>query len=190
MKASPLFATIAACLLAGPCVLAGQGFAARAVAQPIAGQTRTGPAAPATGQVEPATVALSGLDGQTKALTVAELDALPKASVTVTRDQSHTYEGALLTDVLKEVGAPSGKALRGADLTDVVFIEARDGYKVVIDLADTDAITRRDRVILADRVDGKPLAAGQGPFQVIVEGDLRSARSARMVSAIALKRVR
>ncbi len=173
MKASPLFGVIAASLFAG------QGLDGAALAQP------------ASDRAVPATVALSGLDGQTKTLSIAELDALPRVSVSVTQhDQRHTYEGALLTDVLKAVGAPSGTALRGAELTDVVLIEARDGYKVAIDLADTDAITRHDRVILADRVDGAPLAARQGPFQVIVEGDLRPARSARMVGATALRRVR
>ena len=183
MKASPMFGAIAACLLAGP------GLAGRAAAQPAATQAGPGQAGP--GQAGPGTVSLSGLDGQAKTLSIAELDALPRVSVTLTqRDQRHTYEGALLTDILKGVGAPSGAALRGAELTDVVLIEARDGYRVAIDLADTDAGTRRDRVILADREDGMPLAAKQGPFQVIVEGDLRPARSARMVDAIALKRVR
>ena len=175
MKASPLFGAIAACLLAG------QGLARQASAQP------------ATGQAQPGTetVSLSGLDGRTRTMSLAELDALPRVSVTVIQhERRHTFEGALLTDVLRTVGAPSGPALRGADLADVVLIEARDGYHVAIDLADTDAVTRRDRVILADREDGAPLAASQGPFQVIVEGDLRPARSARMVSAIALKRVR
>ncbi len=175
MKASPLFGLVAASLFAI------EGLADPASAQP----------APEQAQPGAATVALSGLDGQTKTLSIAELDALPRISVTVTQhEQRHVYEGALLTDVLKAVGAPSGPALRGADLADVVLVEARDGYRVAIDLADTDAVTRHDRVILADRMDGTPLAAKQGPFQIIVEGDLRPARSARMVSAIALKRLR
>ena len=178
MKASRLLGVVAASLFVCQGVSAVRGLAGPASAQPP------------SGVVPPGTVALSGLDGQTRTLSIAELDAMPRVSVSVAQhDQRHTYEGALLTDVLKAVGAPSGKALRGADLVDVVLIEARDGYRVAIDLADTDAVTRHDRVILADRVDGVPLAAEQGPFQVIVEGDLRPARSARMVSAIALKRV-
>ena len=178
MKASRLLGVVAACLFVCGGVPAVPGLADRAAAQTASGMT------------PPGTVALSGLEGQMKTLSIAELDAMPRVSVSVAQhDERHTYEGVLLTDVLKAVGAPSGKALRGADLVDVVLIEARDGYKVAIDLADTDAATRHDRVILADRMDGAPLAAKQGPFQVIVEGDLRPARSARMVSAIALKRV-
>jgi hypothetical protein len=96
----------------------------------------------------------------------------------------------LLSDVLAKVGAPSGKAIRGIELTDVVLIEARDGYKVAIDLAATDSTMRPDRVILADRMDGSALDVNAGPFQLVVEGDMRPARAIRMVSSIRLERVR
>jgi hypothetical protein len=38
-------------------------------------------------------------------------------------------------DVLDRVGAPAGKAIHGKEPTEVVIVEARDGYKVVIELA-------------------------------------------------------
>jgi hypothetical protein len=91
----------------------------------------------------------------------------------------HVFEGALLGDMLAEVGAPAGKAIRGAELADVVIVEARDGYKVALDLAGTDAAMRKDRVILADRMDGSSLDADKGPFQLVVESDLRPARAVR-----------
>jgi Oxidoreductase molybdopterin binding domain len=100
------------------------------------------------------------------------------------------FEGALLGDVLAKVGAPAGKAIHGAELADVVIVEARDGYKVAVDLAGTDAAMRTDRVILADRMDGSALDADKGPFQLVVEGDLRPARAVHMVSAIRLERAR
>lgn len=136
------------------------------------------------------TVALTGLAGQQATISTAELDALPRVTLEVTQHEAkHTYEGALLADVLTKVQAPSGKAMHGADLADVVLVQAKDGYKVVLDLAGTDAVTRKDRVILADKMDGAALTEKQGPFQLIVEGDLRPARSARMVTAITVKRV-
>ncbi len=139
---------------------------------------------------EEASVALTGLDGQTAMLAVGALDALPRVTLEVEQHgATHRYEGALLTDVLAKVGAPGGKAIRGADLTDVVLVQARDNYKVVFDLAGTDAAFRKDRVILADKMDGAPLGEKQGPFQIVAEGDLRPARSARMVTAITMKRV-
>ena len=136
-------------------------------------------------------VALTGLDGQQATLTLPELDALPRVKITATEHGSpHLFEGALLSDVLTKVGAPAGKAMHGAELADVIIIEARDGYKVALALAATDASMRTDRVILADRMDGASLDASKGPFQLVVEGDLRPARAVRMVSAIRLARVR
>jgi len=142
-------------------------------------------------QEGPAIVMLSGLDGQQSTLTLAELEALPRAKVsTIQRGATHVFEGALLGDILAKVGAPSGKAIRGAELADVVIVEARDGYKVALALAGTDASMRKDRVILADRMDGAPLDSAKGPFELIVEGDLRPARAVEMVSSIRLQRVR
>ncbi len=136
-------------------------------------------------------VALAGLDGQKSTLTLAELDTLPLVKITANQHGApHVFEGALLGDVLAKVNAPAGKAIRGQELADVVIIEARDGYKVALDLAGTDPAMRADhRVILADRMDGSPLDAYMGPFLLVVEGDLRPARAVRMVSAIRLERV-
>ncbi len=136
-------------------------------------------------------VALVGLDGQKSTLTLLELDALPRVKISANEHgTAHVFEGALLGDLLVKVGAPAGKAIHGVELADVVIVEARDGYKVALDLAGTDAAVRTDRVILADRMDGSSLSADKGPFQLVVEGDLRPARAVRMVSVIRLERVR
>jgi hypothetical protein len=137
-------------------------------------------------------VALTGLDGQQATLTLADLETLPRVKVSANQHGAlHIFEGTLLGDVLAKVGAPSGNAIRGAELADVVIIEARDGYKVALDLAGTDPAMRADnRVILANRMDGSPLDAKAGPVQLVVEGDLRPARAVRMVSAIRLERLR
>jgi hypothetical protein len=147
---------------------------------------------PAAAEESAPTVALAGLDGQKAVLTLPELDSLPRVTINATQHgASHEFEGALLGDVLAQVGAPAGKAIRGQELAGVIVIEARDGYKVALDLAGTDPVMRAgERVILADHMDGKPLDANAGPFQLIVEGDLRPARAVRMVSVIRLERVR
>jgi len=40
---------------------------------------------------------------------------------------------------------------------------------------------------LADQADGKPLDPKEGPFRLVVDGDLKPARSARSVVEIDLK---
>ena len=84
----------------------------------------------------------------------------------------------------------SGRQSDFAELADVVIVEARDGYKVALDLTGTDAAMRTDRVILADRMDGSPLGADKGPFHLVIDCDLRPSRAARMVSVIRVERVR
>jgi hypothetical protein len=137
------------------------------------------------------TVSVAGLDGQQTRLTLADLDALPRVQIGANEHGAqHVFEGALLRDVLAKVGAPAGKAIHGKELADVVIVEARDGYIVALGLAETDSTIRAERVILADRMDGAPLEADKGPFQLVIEGDLRPARSARMVSKIRIERLR
>ncbi len=143
-------------------------------------------ASPAAAQ----TLALTGPEGQSLTLSAVDLAALPRQSVTFAgHGESHVYEGPLLIDVLAKVGAPTGKALRGQALADVVLVEAGDGYKVAFGLAEADPGTRPNRIIVADKADGAPLGEGQGPFRLIVEGDLRPARGARMISAIKVLRL-
>ncbi len=138
-------------------------------------------ASPAAAQ----TIAVTGPEGQSLTLSAADIAALPRQTVTFAgHGESHVYEGPLLIDVLAKAGAPTGKALRGPNLAHVVLVESSDGYKVAFGLAESDPGTRSNRMILADKADGAPMGEGQGPFRLIVEGDLRPARGARMVSAI------
>jgi len=135
-------------------------------------------------------LSLIGPDGRTGTLTAAEVAALPSVRVSFAgHGERHDYEGPLLIDLVARVGAPTGKALHGPEMADVVLVEASDGYKVVFGLAEADPNTRANRMILAVRADGAPLSAKDGPFRLIVEGDLRPARSARMVNRITVRRL-
>ena len=134
-------------------------------------------------------LSVTGLSGQTVTLAAADIAALPHVTLAISvEDKSHTYEGVRLTDILARVGAPEGKALKGADLADVVLITAKDRYAVALSLADTDPLVRKEQIILADKADGAPLPDGLGPYRLVVEGDQRGARMARMVVSIALLR--
>jgi hypothetical protein len=132
-------------------------------------------------------VTLKGAEGQTATVTAADLAALPQVTLAFdAHGDRHIYSGPLLIDVLAKVGAPSGKALHGAELAKAVTVTAADGYRVVFGLAEADPGTRPNRIILADRADGAPLGPKDGPFKIVAEGDLRPARGVRMVRAIAV----
>lgn len=100
-----------------------------------------------------------------------------------------------LAAVLALVAAPAVaqtlalKALGGREMADVVLVTGADGYQVALGLAEADPGTRPNRIIIADRVDGAPLGPKDGPFKLVIEGDLRPARGARMVTGLTLIRL-
>jgi hypothetical protein len=135
-------------------------------------------------------VTLVGPAGKTIAVDGKIFAAGPRAQVaTEIHGKKATYEGVPLTALLARVDAPTGEKLRGGELTDVVIVTAADGYQIALSLAETDPAMRKSAIILADKQDGKPIAAEDGPYRLIVEGDLRPARSARMVTKIEVRRL-
>ena len=136
------------------------------------------------------TVALVGLAGEKVTLSAADIAAMPHQSVTLQLEgKTEPCEGVPLSQVLAKVGAPQGKGLRGPELADVVEVGAADGYHVAFALAETDPLMRGDKVFLADRCSGGPMAPPEGPFRLVVLGDGRPARSARQVTSITLLRL-
>ena len=133
---------------------------------------------------------LKGPAGQSVTVTPADLAAMPHVTLTLSVEgKTHTYAGVPLTDLLARVGAPSGKALKGADLSDVVLVSAKDGYVVALALAETDPLVRKDQIILADKSDGAARPDGLGPYRLVVEGDQRGARLARMVVGVEVRQL-
>jgi hypothetical protein len=134
-------------------------------------------------------VDVTGLAGQVARFDAAALSAMPQAKATLNaHGETHVYEGPLLIDVLAKVGAPTGQAIRGPEMADVVLVTGQDGYRVALGLAEIDPGVRADRIILADRVDNHAIEGKDGPIRLVVEGDLKPARSVRMVSSIAVVR--
>jgi hypothetical protein len=137
------------------------------------------------------TLTVIGLAGQKIQLGAADIAALPHQPVTLQLEngKSEACDAVPLALVLAKVGAPQGKALHGIEMADVVEIAAADGYHVALALAETDPMVRPAPVVLADRCDGAPMAPPEGPFRVIVPGDLRPARSARQVTSLTVLRL-
>ena len=125
------------------------------------------------------------VEGTPHTVTVNSLQKLPRDSARmVFHDQPAViYQGVSLAAVLREAGVRSD-SLRGPALATRLVVEAADGYKIVLTLADLDPSLGGRRVLLADRVDGKPLPADEAPWRLVVVGDQRPARSARQVVRI------
>jgi hypothetical protein len=124
-------------------------------------------------------------DGTSTTLTAAQIAGAPHVTVDVKdHDSQAKFEGVPLSGVLGLAGVQSGGAMRGPQLSQALLVEASDGYKVVFALAEIDPDFATREIILADKRDGKPLDAKQGPFRIVAPGDKRPARWARMVTSL------
>ena len=120
-------------------------------------------------------------------------DALKSmAHKTVTVHNPHTnadetYSGVPLIELLKQVGAPTGRDVHGKALSEYVVATGSDGYKAVLALAEVEPDFHPGDVLVADTMDGKPMDAKTGPFRLLVSDDKRPARSVRNLVSIELK---
>jgi DMSO/TMAO reductase YedYZ molybdopterin-dependent catalytic subunit len=138
------------------------------------------------------TLVLAGDVPQPATWKVAELKMLPRTSVTATQEDGRKlmYEGVLVSELLKRAGAITGSEPRGAALTTYVLAVANDGYQVLFSLPELDSAFSGHEIIVADTVDGKPLAESQGPLRIVPPRDTRGARSVRMVERLEVVRLR
>jgi hypothetical protein len=76
--------------------------------------------------------------------------------------------------------------VHGGPVKDYVVVTGADGFQAIVSLYETDAYLHKGTVILADTAAGAPLAAHEGPWRLIVDGDLKPSRSVRNVVKIEL----
>lgn len=131
-------------------------------------------------------VTVAGRD--TVTLSAKDLAALPRAKATIkVKGADVTYEGVRLDAVLAQAGVVHGERLMGRYLNQVVIARAADGFFSVLSLAETDPVYRANPVVLADTVNGKTLDGREGPYRLVVDGDLRPSRAPRQVVSIEVK---
>jgi hypothetical protein len=134
------------------------------------------------GAQAPLTVEVNGTSRQVAATDLQTL-ARDSARMVFHEQPAVVYYGVALAGVLHIAGVRTD-SLRGPALSTRLVVEASDGYRVVLTLADLDPSLGGRRILLADRVDGKPLPADEAPWRLIIVGDQRPARSARQVVRI------
>jgi hypothetical protein len=155
-------------------------------ALPASSQAATPASPPAA-----AKLTLVGEGGKRAELTTADFAKLPRQTVAGADKDAGTFEGVSLTELLRLVGAPLGDALSHHEHpTWYVVIDAQDGYHALFALAELDPAFSDRVVLLADRKNGQPLAADEGPWRLVVPGERRHARWVHKVSGLRLERAR
>lgn len=158
---------------------------------PLIGSAQSGNAVKANAPSTASTLTVAGDVATPLSIAHAELKGLPRTRVEVKWDgQTIGYEGVLLGEILKRAGVPLGSELRGGALASYVVASATDGYQVVFSLAELDPAFTGNDVIVADTMDGKPLASEQGPLRIVVPKDSRASRSVRMLECLDVVRLR
>ena len=148
-------------------------------------------AGPPVASAVPATIRLEGLVATPRTLTATDLAALPHREQTTTdkEGKKHVYRGVALADVLHLAGAPAGKAIHGEVLAEAVLATAADGYQAVFALPEIDADFSPQTILLADRRDGQPLPAHDGPYQLVVPLEKKPARWVRQLTGLRVVKV-
>ena len=136
--------------------------------------------------VKQPSVFVSGEVTKSLNINLADLARYPQTQV-VRKDhdgKDHSYTGVVLSLILQDAGATMGKDLRGKNLAKCIKVTAADNYQVVFALAELDKDFTDRTIILASKVDGQPLPAGEGFFRIIVENEKKPARCIRQVTGI------
>jgi hypothetical protein len=88
-----------------------------------------------------------------------------------------------------QAGAPPGGQIRGKTMATDVLAEGSDNYQVIFSSEELDADFQNSEVLVADTVDGAPLADKIGPLRLVVPQDKRPARWVRMLRSIQVVKV-
>ena len=139
-----------------------------------------------------ARLAIKGDVEKPLSLTLEDLRQMPRKTLKVTNPhdkKEETYEGVLVTELLKRAGVPQGAQLRGAAMATYVQADAADGYRVIFSLAELDADFQDSDVIVADTLDGKTLDDKTGPFRLVDPHDKRPARWVRMLQSLTVVQI-
>jgi hypothetical protein len=116
--------------------------------------------------------------------TAATLARLPHVTLTVLNEHSkanQTYTGVPLMELLKPLGMPEKP--HGKDFKLYLVAAGGDGYEVVFSAAEATPDVHDGTVMVADTMDGKPIAE-DGPLKLVATGEKRPARWVRNLVAI------
>ena len=125
-------------------------------------------------------------------ISAADLKKMARTTLHVTNPHNHqdeTYEGVPLAVLLQQAGVPHGEQIRGPWMAACVVAEAADGYRVVFSLAELDSGFLDSEVLVADTMNGAPLAANEGPFKLVAPHEKRPARWVRMLKSLTVVQI-
>lgn len=140
---------------------------------------------------KPPNLVVDGDVAKKLSLNASDLAAMPRRSVNVSEKDGTkaVYEGIPVAEILQRAGVGLGKDFKKTEMSLCVLATAADGYRVVFALVEFDPGFTDQTILLADRRDGQPLSAHEGPLRIIVPSDKRPGRWEREVSSLTVRQV-
>jgi hypothetical protein len=136
----------------------------------------------------PGDIVVTVEERQPQSVTACNLAKLPQEKLTIERDgQKETYSGISLAAVLRHTGVTLGHEARDRYLTRYVLVTSSDGYRALLSIGEVDPYLRKSHVLLADKLDGRPLDPSDGPWRLIIPDDVRRRRWVRAVERIEVR---
>jgi DMSO/TMAO reductase YedYZ molybdopterin-dependent catalytic subunit len=132
---------------------------------------------------------VTGTVDQPLSLTFSNLLAMPRIELKAEEKDGHEaiFQGVELFEILALAKPKLTEKCCGNAPNAVVIVKAADGYRAIFSLPEIDPKFSSRTILLADRREGEPLTAPQGPLWVIVPDDKVHARWVRQVTAIEVR---
>jgi hypothetical protein len=133
-------------------------------------------------------IVVSNENRKARRVSAEELAKLPQEQFQVEHEgKKQTYSGVSLAAVLRHAGIILGEKARGPYVNRYVIVSASDGYRALFSVGEIDPYLSNQTVLVADKCDGKPLPATEGPWRLIVSGDMRHRRWVRSTARIEIR---
>ena len=148
-------------------------FSAAFVVVPAPAQEAMPMAQKPTGPVGPLKISFNGKQEEWTAATLAPLPHLTVQVYNEHAKANQTYSGVPLTALLTRLGVPATP--HGKEFRYYLVAAGADGYQVVYSVAEVTPDIHDGTVLVADKMEGRPLA-DSGPLQLVATGEKRPAR--------------
>ena len=98
--------------------------------------------------------------------------------------QSRKYSGVALYDLLASAGMDIGGEQRPAALTTYLWVEGKDGYRVLFSGAEIHRYIGAGEILLVDSEEGQAAPRPEATYRLVVAADKVRARWIRQVRAL------
>jgi hypothetical protein len=135
---------------------------------------------------KPSTSLTVTVDGKATTFALADLKAMPQATLTVKNGHSgaeETYSGVSVGDLLAKCGFSFENSTAKRVYRSYIRAEGTDGYWVIYSASELMPVLRETGPLIALSVDGKPLTE-DGAFKIVIAGERRPARWVRNLKSL------